>query len=99
MDFTLAPQGVIQLPATPLIPSFGTAASLSSKPLSAPLLGDINCDFMLDFFDIAPFVSVLSSGEFQFQADINLDGVVNAFDIAPFIDILRNQLYLVAPEV
>ena len=54
----------------------------------ALLKGDVNLDGEVDFFDISPFIGVLSVGGFQAQADINSDGEVNFFDIQPFIDIL-----------
>ena len=59
--------------------------------------GDINIDGSVNFLDIAPFISVLSSGTFQnsndFQtyADMNQDGAVNFLDIAPFIRVLTGQ--------
>ena len=54
-------------------------------------LGDVNRDGVVDFFDISPFIAVLSSGPFQFEADMNQDGFVNFYDIAPFIDALSSQ--------
>ena len=73
-----------------------TAYTVSDSPfnpsgsftLTVVLLGDINLDGVVDFFDIAPFVSVLSSRAFQAEADIDGNGVVNFFDIQPFINIL-----------
>ncbi len=55
------------------------------------LLGDVNLDGMVTFLDIAPFIAVLSSAGFQFQADCDQNGVVNFLDIAPFIAILSGQ--------
>ena len=54
------------------------------------LLGDVNRDGVVNFLDIAPFVSVLSRREFQAEADINEDGEVNFLDIAPFIFFLAS---------
>ena len=55
----------------------------------APVLkGDINVDGFVDFLDIAPFIALLSSGDFQAEADCNCDGVVDFLDIAPFINTL-----------
>jgi murein tripeptide amidase MpaA len=60
-------------------------------------LGDLNCDGLLNVFDIDPFVLALTSApEFEAYyaalpdcdgtlADINCDGMVNAFDIDPFV--------------
>ena len=60
-------------------------------PDSGGLLGDVNLDGVVNFFDIAPFIALLSAPDFQFEADINGDGQVNFFDIQPFIDILSGQ--------
>ena len=54
-------------------------------------LGDVNQSGDVSFFDIAPFIAVLSANAFQFEADIDGDGDVDFFDIQPFIDILANQ--------
>ena len=59
--------------------------------LTPVLLGDCNLDGVVDFFDISPFIEVLSSDAFDAfldQADCNQDGVVNFFDISPFVAIL-----------
>ena len=52
------------------------------------LIGDVNMSGSIDFSDIAPFIAVLSSGEFLCEADINEDLVVDFADIAPFIALL-----------
>lgn len=52
------------------------------------LLGDANCDGIVNFLDISPFIALLSSGEFKAQADVDENGEVNFLDIAPFISIL-----------
>ncbi|MGD8451156.1 MAG: S8 family serine peptidase [Phycisphaerae bacterium] len=64
-------------------------------------LGDMNCDGLVDNFDISPFVLALTStppdyAEYYAQypgcdhtlADVNGDGSVDNFDISPFITIL-----------
>ena len=57
------------------------------------LLGDVNLDEAVNFFDISPFIVVLSGagGGFQEEADIDRNGSVNFLDIAPFIDILSGN--------
>ena len=52
------------------------------------LLGDMNLDGEVDFFDIAGFISVLAASSFQAEADIDVNDEVDFFDIAPFIDLL-----------
>ena len=59
--------------------------------LETTLLGDVNLDGGVDFFDIAPFIALLSSNAFQAEADINLDLSVDFFDIAPFVTILAGE--------
>ncbi len=56
-------------------------------------LGDLNCDGLVNAFDIDPFVQCLTTGVPQpgcscEMADINEDGAVNAFDIDPFVQLL-----------
>ena len=55
---------------------------------SAVLLGDANINGVVNFLDVAPFIGILSNGDFLAQADCNQDGEVNFLDIASFIDIL-----------
>ena len=66
---------------------------------TAPLfaLGDLNCDGMLNAFDIDPFVLALTDPAGYaaaypdcdaLLADIDGDGLVNAFDIDPFVQLL-----------
>ena len=60
-------------------------------------LGDLNCDTVIDAFDIDPFVLALTDpAGYQLafpdcdimHADCNQDGVIDAFDIDPFVEIL-----------
>lgn len=51
-------------------------------------LGDVNMDGTVNLLDIGPFVDLLSSGGFKFEADMNGDGVVNLLDVQLFIDAL-----------
>ena len=67
---------------------FDENATLTVSLESPFLLGDVNRDGVVDFFDIQPFINVLSTQTFQAEADIDESGVVNFFDIAPFIEIL-----------
>ena len=52
------------------------------------LLGDVDLNQTVDFFDIAPFIALLASDGFQIEADINQDGDVNFLDIAPLVTAL-----------
>ncbi len=52
------------------------------------MLGDVNCDGVVDLLDVAPFVDLVINGGFSTKADINMDGVVSLLDVAPFVDIL-----------
>ncbi len=60
-------------------------------------LGDLNCDGLVNAFDIDPFVLALTAPDAYalaypdcdyMLADINGDGAVNAFDIDPFVLLL-----------
>jgi hypothetical protein len=59
--------------------------------------GDVNCDGLINAFDIDPFVLALTDAaayEAAYpdcdisRADINGDGLINAFDIDPFVQLL-----------
>ena len=53
------------------------------------LLGDLSGDGEVTFFDIAPFISLLSgSASFNPAGDINGDGAVNFLDISGFVNLL-----------
>ena len=52
------------------------------------ILGDCNQDGVVDFFDISPFIEILTSAATLEEADCNSDGEVNFFDIDPFVVIL-----------
>ena len=65
--------------------------SVIAANADAVLLGDVNLDGAVSFLDIAPFISVLSSGEFQAEADCDESEVVNFLDISPFIAILTGS--------
>jgi len=58
--------------------------------VSPLLLGDVNQDGEVNFFDISPFIVILLSGEFQAEADTNQDGFVNFFDISPFVALFKS---------
>ena len=60
-------------------------------------LGDLNCDCVLDAFDIDPFVLALTDPDAyaaqypdcrRDNADTDGDGDVDAFDIDPFVELL-----------
>ena len=65
----------------------GYARVFVSRP---SILGDVNQDGEVTFFDIAPFIALLSTGDYQYEADLNQDNAVNFFDISPFIFQLSN---------
>ncbi len=65
--------------------------------LKIPPVGDVNCDGLVNSFDIDPFVLALTNPAgyaaayphcSHLQADVNGDGVVNSFDIDPFVLLL-----------
>ena len=65
----------------------GLVRAFDLEPLFV-LHGDVNLDDIVNFLDIAPFISVLAGGGSPVEeaaADCNLDGVVSFLDIAPFI--------------
>ncbi len=63
--------------------------TVTSPPIC--VLGDVNVDGIVNFLDISPFISVLSSGTNQCEADCNQSGEVDFLDIAAFIAILSGS--------
>ncbi len=52
------------------------------------IVGDINCDGVVNLSDVNPFVQLISTGGFSAKADINGDGAVNLSDVSPFVALL-----------
>ena len=61
---------------------FGLAWRSTSSNI---LLGDMNLDGVVDFFDISPFIALLTADGYQCEADFDSNEVVDFFDISPFI--------------
>ena len=68
--------------------------------LGALLVGDVNCDGVVNLFDIDPFVLALADPDAYavmypdcnvLNADINGDGSVNLFDIDPFVALVTGK--------
>lgn len=59
-----------------------------TAPVTQVILGDVNTDGSVNFFDISPFIALLTEGTYQEEADTNVDGLVNFMDIASFIALL-----------
>ena len=53
------------------------------------LLGDLDGDGAVTFFDIQPFIEALTAGTFLPAGDIDQNELLNFFDIAPFIALLQ----------
>ena len=76
-------------PGGPII--FSNDANLDPMMLTISVpstTGDINGDGVVDLLDVAPFVELLTSGEFQAEGDINGDGQIDLLDVQPFVDLL-----------
>jgi len=69
-----------------------TESSIQFVPVVVDcLLGDVNGDGAVDFLDISPFISLLSTGGFSCEADIDGNGEVDFLDITPFIRLLSGS--------
>jgi len=66
----------------------GTPSPVADLPLEFEI-GDVDRNGIINILDISPFINVLSTGGFQFEADTNQDGIVNILDIGPFIALLN----------
>ena len=74
-------------------PNFQSESTTSfSQPISLEIstgiLGDINCDGVINLLDVVPFVEILSTGTSNAKADINQDSVVDLLDVDPFVQLL-----------
>ena len=87
-EFSLGAQGVFELPATMVNPSF---ASATVSSLDSITLGDVNLDGAVNVFDIMPFIQVLFNRSFQDEADVDVNGAVNFLDIGPFCGVLLDK--------
>jgi hypothetical protein len=86
---------------TPMTHPFPDSNATSGAAwIPGPVTGDTNCDGVVDFGDINPFVAAIVSiegYEAQFpdctiyNADINLDGHVDFGDINPFVALLAGK--------
>lgn len=76
----------------------------AADPCAGQLVGDANCDGVVNNFDIDAFVLALTEGEAGWQdayggqgctflcvCDMNDDDAVNNFDIDPFVDLLTGK--------
>ena len=68
--------------------TFSTAQIEISTGTNTTLLGDVDLSNTVDFLDIGPFVTILTTGGSQLEADIDMSGDVDFLDIAPFVAIL-----------
>ena len=101
LEFALGREGAVSIDhSINLNPSLGSATLFVFPPLKIGYcIGDVNLsgnfeDYYadsVDFDDVAPFIVLLASGGYQFEADCNFDGVVDFSDIAPFIAILAGS--------
>ena len=99
----IASNGAYNIPATPNLGLDGVIFSAfvgqqveagfahQISAVESVLLGDVNLDGGVNFLDISPFISLLSTAGFQNEADIDQNGTVNFLDITPFIDILSSN--------
>ncbi len=62
-----------------------------STPFKFPVVGDVNCDGVVDLLDVAPFVELITTNTFSLKADINEDGVVDLLDVEPFVNLLTGN--------
>ncbi len=54
------------------------------------IVGDVNCDGMVNLLDVGPFVDAVSNDTLDFKADVNGDGADNLLDVGPFVDLLTD---------
>ncbi len=96
---TLTLSGTIGQPDASTVTMTGGTFSLTGGfwAVSLPTPGDMNCDGVVNPFDIDPFVLALTNPSAYvaafpncniLNADCNFDGLINPFDIDPFVQLL-----------
>ena len=70
-DLATDGSGNLSITVTRSVQLFVAGLTITALEPVAPdcVLGDVNTDGAVDFFDISPFIAVLSSGGFQCEAD------------------------------
>ena len=68
--------------------SFDVTVLFNQLGDATALIGDVNCDGMVNLLDVGPFVALIVSQQYQAEGDINGDGLVNLFDVGPFTELL-----------
>lgn len=61
---------------------------LIESSMDTGIVGDVNCDGVVDLLDVAPFVEALTNGSDNPKADIDGSGTVDLLDVAPFVALL-----------
>ena len=91
-EFTEYPEGTLvgQVGTRDFFITYTAGDGNDAAIFSPVLLGDVNLDQVVNFLDISPFISLLSTGEFLPEADVNQSGEVNFLDISGFIGILSS---------
>ena len=54
------------------------------------LLGDTNCDGLVNLLDVSSFIDAISNNMLDPKADVNNDGTDNLLDVEPFVELLSN---------
>lgn len=85
--------GCINCPDT----TYGVALTGVEYSMAGSILGDLNCDSVVDSNDVEPFVlALLAPADYANQypncflsrADLNQDGQADGLDVQPFVDLL-----------
>ena len=91
-NLTTDGSGNLEITVTKSVQLFIAGLTLTaSSDAPETLLGDANCDGVVNFLDIAPFIALLSNNEFKAEADLDGSGDVDFLDIAPFIAALSGS--------
>ena len=64
------------------------SGAISPLDVGNLLLGDINCDGIVNLLDVDPFIDLLANGLFSAKADFDGDGQVTLLDVAGFVNAL-----------
>jgi hypothetical protein len=78
----------VEVPITDTITATVSGTVVLNGQLPKMVIGDVNCDGVVNLLDVGPFIDVLINGPYAFKADINMDGAVDLLDVQPFVVLL-----------
>lgn len=78
----------ISIDVNPAVPVTANASVVLTGELMPFVLGDVNCDGVVNLLDVIPFIDAVANDVFNPKADINQDNAVNLLDVDGFVQLI-----------